>query len=98
VPFLDPVTRDKMRFNPDLFDLVPRSQLDADFGGDYEFEFEFETYWKQIVDHCGIAPDGTRLPGYFDGPISTGNDACDALVEEKVPCDDGAVEGVVVGG
>ena len=40
----------QMRFNPDLFELVPRSQLDADFGGDYEFEFEFEAYWKQIVE------------------------------------------------
>lgn len=40
----------QMRFNPDLFELVPRSQLDADFGGDYEFEFEFEKYWKQIVE------------------------------------------------
>ncbi|KAH7886336.1 CRAL-TRIO domain-containing protein [Phlebopus sp. FC_14] len=67
-PFLDPVTRDKMRFNPDLFELIPRSQLDADFGGDFEFEFEHETYWKQIIEHCGIAQDGTRLPGYFDGP------------------------------
>ncbi|KAF9236849.1 CRAL-TRIO domain-containing protein [Melanogaster broomeanus] len=69
-PFLDPVTRDKMRFNPDLFELIPRSQLDADFDGDYEFEFSHESYWKQVIDHCGIAPDGTRLPGYFDGPIS----------------------------
>ncbi|EIW87256.1 CRAL TRIO domain-containing protein [Coniophora puteana RWD-64-598 SS2] len=67
-PFLDPVTRDKMRFNPDLVELIPSSQLDAEFGGEYNFEYDFETYWKQIVDFCGIAPDGTRLPGYFDGP------------------------------
>ena len=40
-----------MHFNPDLFELIPRSQLDADFGGEYEFEFEFETYWKQIVEY-----------------------------------------------
>ncbi|KAI0321247.1 CRAL-TRIO domain-containing protein [Amylostereum chailletii] len=60
-PFLDPITRDKMRFNPDLFELIPRSQLDADFGGDYEFEWDFEAYWAQMVEHCGIAPDGTRV-------------------------------------
>ncbi|KAA1477222.1 CRAL TRIO domain-containing protein [Dentipellis sp. KUC8613] len=60
-PFLDPVTRDKMRFNPDLFELVPKSQLDSDFGGDYEFEWNHEEYWKQMVEHCGIAPDGTRV-------------------------------------
>lgn len=48
-PFLDPVTRDKMRFNPDLFELIPREQLDADFGGAYEWEFEPNSYWEQIV-------------------------------------------------
>jgi len=68
-PFLDPVTRDKMRFNPDLLELVPKSQLDSDFGGDFEFEYDHETYWKQIVDFCGIAEDGTRLEGYFDRPM-----------------------------
>ncbi|KAF4573525.1 CRAL-TRIO lipid binding domain superfamily protein [Pleurotus pulmonarius] len=60
-PFLDPVTRDKMRFNPDLLELIPKSQLDADFGGDYNFEFEPKSYWRQIVEACGIAPDGTRV-------------------------------------
>jgi len=50
-PFLDPVTREKMRFNPDLFELVPREQLDADFGGDYEYEFDHETYWNQIIKY-----------------------------------------------
>lgn len=50
-PFLDPVTRDKMRFNPDLFELVPREQLDADFGGDYEFEFDHEAYWNQLIEY-----------------------------------------------
>jgi hypothetical protein len=39
-----------MRFNPDLLDLVPKSQLDSDFGGDFDFEFDHETYWKQIVE------------------------------------------------
>lgn len=60
-PFLDPVTRDKMRFNPDLLELIPKSQLDADFGGDHPYEFEPKSYWDQIVKACGIAPDGTRL-------------------------------------
>jgi len=50
-PFLDPVTRDKMRFNPDLFELVPREQLDADFGGEYEYEFEPESYWDQLIEY-----------------------------------------------
>ncbi|KAI0354761.1 CRAL/TRIO domain-containing protein [Trametes cingulata] len=60
-PFLDPVTRDKMRFNPDLFELIPKEHLDADFGGEFEFEFEPNSYWEQIVSFCKIAPDGTRV-------------------------------------
>ncbi|KAF5352581.1 hypothetical protein D9756_006118 [Leucocoprinus leucothites] len=60
-PFLDPVTRDKMRFNPDLVELIPESQLDADFGGSYHFEFDPESYWNQIVTACNSAPDGTRI-------------------------------------
>ena len=50
-PFLDPITREKMRFNPDLFELVPREQLDADFGGDYKYEFGHETYWQQLIEY-----------------------------------------------
>ncbi|KAI0299853.1 CRAL-TRIO domain-containing protein [Russula brevipes] len=67
-PFLDPVTREKMRFNPDLFELVPRQQLDADFGGDYEFEFDHEAYWSQLIEKCGIAPDGTRVTQIWPVP------------------------------
>jgi len=67
-PFLDPVTRDKMRFNPDLLELIPKEHLDADFGGDYQYEFEPVTYWEQIVSKCRIAPDGTRLPEGSESP------------------------------
>jgi len=67
-PFLDPVTRDKMRFNPNLLELVPKEHLDADFGGDYKYEFEPVSYWEQIVSKCRIAPDGTRLPEGFMSP------------------------------
>lgn len=40
-----------MRFNPKLLELIPGSQLDADFGGSYEFEFDAESYWDQIVEY-----------------------------------------------
>ncbi|KAJ6537335.1 CRAL-TRIO domain-containing protein [Mycena sp. CBHHK59/15] len=59
-PFLDPVTRDKMHFNPDLLALVDAEQLDADFGGTFAYKFEKTSYWEQIVAACGIAEDGTR--------------------------------------
>ena len=60
-PFLDPVTRDKMRFNPDLFELVPREQLDADFGGDYAFEFDHEAYWNQLIEYVICAFSRRRM-------------------------------------
>lgn len=40
-----------MRFNPtNLTELIPAEHLDADFGGEYEYEFEPETYWKQLME------------------------------------------------
>jgi hypothetical protein len=38
-----------MRFNPDLLELISKEQLDADFGGDHDYEFEPVSYWDQIV-------------------------------------------------
>ncbi|KAI9444540.1 CRAL/TRIO domain-containing protein [Lactarius indigo] len=50
-PFLDPVTRDKMRFNPDpLRASCPASTSTADFGGEYRFEFDHEAYWSQLIE------------------------------------------------
>ncbi|KAG9098366.1 hypothetical protein FRC06_006485 [Ceratobasidium sp. 370] len=56
-PFLDPVTRDKMRFNPNLPELVPVSQLDKDLGGEFPYEFEPVSYWEQIIS---LNPDGSH--------------------------------------
>ncbi|KAL4244199.1 CRAL-TRIO lipid binding domain superfamily protein [Abortiporus biennis] len=81
-PFLDPVTRDKIRFNPDLTELIPKEQLDADLGGDYEFEFDPEEYWKQIVSVCGIAPDGTRVK--TDSTSSSSDPMGDEKLQAKV--------------
>ncbi|WWC73855.1 uncharacterized protein I206_107827 [Kwoniella pini CBS 10737] len=60
-PFLDPITRDKIRFNPKLTELVPAVQLDSEFGGEYEFDFQHAPYWKTITEFCHIAPDGSRI-------------------------------------
>ncbi|KAB5590403.1 hypothetical protein CTheo_6169 [Ceratobasidium theobromae] len=59
-PFLDPITRDKMRFNPNLQELVPTSQLDATVGGDFKYEFEPTSYWEQIVSLSKLNPDGSH--------------------------------------
>lgn len=45
-PFVDPVTKDKIRFNPDCRTLVPPSQLDKlAFGGDFHFEYKHDQYF-----------------------------------------------------
>lgn len=60
-PFMDPITRDKIRFNPKLTELVAPDQLDRDFGGDYNFEFNHTTYWKTLTEFCHVAEDGGRV-------------------------------------
>ncbi|KAG8893847.1 hypothetical protein FRB99_001673 [Tulasnella sp. 403] len=60
-PFLDPVTRDKMRFNPNLPEIIPLDHLDAEFGGNFHYQFDQDSYWEQILAHCGVNPDGSRF-------------------------------------
>ena len=35
-------------------ELVPSSQLDHEFGGDYNFLYDYETYWKTITEFCRL--------------------------------------------
>ncbi|EKM58413.1 uncharacterized protein PHACADRAFT_252713 [Phanerochaete carnosa HHB-10118-sp] len=51
-PFLDPVTREKIRFNPKA---VPERLFAADsvwkeFGGIIEFTYEHKTYWPDLIE------------------------------------------------
>ncbi|KAF8336292.1 CRAL/TRIO domain-containing protein [Cantharellus anzutake] len=69
-PFLDPVTRDKQKFNPNLLDLFPANQLDASLpGGEYQYEYDHEIYWSMLCKRCGVRPDGSRCePSTIEGP------------------------------
>ncbi|RSH80030.1 uncharacterized protein EHS24_009702 [Apiotrichum porosum] len=60
-PFMDPITRDKIHFNPKLTTLINPDQLDVEYGGDYNYEFDRETYWKTLVEFSAISEDGTRV-------------------------------------
>lgn len=52
-PFVDPVTKDKIRFNPDVRTLVPPAQLDKEiFGGDYDFRYKHEEYFPFLDRMC----------------------------------------------
>lgn len=51
-PFIDPVTREKMIFNQDLRKYIPPSQLDKEFGGDADFEYDHSIYWPALERVC----------------------------------------------
>ncbi|KAF2468912.1 CRAL/TRIO domain-containing protein [Lindgomyces ingoldianus] len=47
-PFIDPVTKTKMRYNEPLTDHIPASQLMKNAGGDVDFEYNHEVYWPTL--------------------------------------------------
>ncbi|KAI9898695.1 hypothetical protein N3K66_007055 [Trichothecium roseum] len=52
-PFIDPITREKLKFNEDMKQYVPSSQLwSADWGGDMDFEYDHAVYWAALNDMC----------------------------------------------
>ncbi|KAI5306310.1 hypothetical protein KEM56_001440 [Ascosphaera pollenicola] len=48
-PFIDPITREKLKFNEDLRTLVPPTQLLRSFGGDAVFEYDHSIYWPSFM-------------------------------------------------
>jgi hypothetical protein len=48
-PFIDPLTREKMKFNEDLRQHVPPAQLWTVMGGDVQFEYEHAVYWPALI-------------------------------------------------
>ncbi|KAL1296569.1 hypothetical protein AAFC00_000067 [Neodothiora populina] len=51
-PFIDPVTKEKMKFNEDLRKYVPPEQLWKESGGDLEFEYDHAKYWPALNAEC----------------------------------------------
>ena len=47
-PLIDPNTRQKLKFNEDLRELVPPSQLMKSVGGDVEFRYDHAIYWPTL--------------------------------------------------
>ncbi|ELR05617.1 hypothetical protein VC83_07659 [Pseudogymnoascus destructans] len=52
MPFVDPLTREKLHFNEDLTKFVPKEQLWTDVGGAVEFEYDHEAYWPALNGLC----------------------------------------------
>ncbi|KAK0530539.1 hypothetical protein OC834_003280 [Tilletia horrida] len=80
-PFIDPVTRQKIFFNPNMTSFANNDQVTTEWeGGEYDYEWDFESYWSQMLDYCGLNPDGSRVQGPVPvdknkelGPASSGS-------------------------
>ncbi|KAK8849803.1 hypothetical protein IAR55_005139 [Kwoniella newhampshirensis] len=95
-PFLDPITRDKIRFNPKLTELCPASQLDAEFGGTNNFEFDHKTYWKTLTEFCHIASDGSRVNDKGEKWYPPAGNGIKAALEGLVPAPGAVATGHVI--
>jgi len=47
-PFIDPLTRQKMKFNEDMRQHIPPSHLMKSVGGDVEFRYDHSIYWPAL--------------------------------------------------
>jgi len=53
-PFIDPVTREKMKFNPEVVKegfFAPEMVM-KEWGGDCDFVYEHDKYWPAFVSMC----------------------------------------------
>lgn len=48
-PFIDPHTREKLKFNEDMRQYVPAEQLWTTFKGDLDFEYDHSVYWPAMI-------------------------------------------------
>jgi len=50
-PFIDPLTREKLKFNEDMKQYVPAEQLWTDFSdGHLKFEYDHSVYWPALME------------------------------------------------
>ena len=48
-PFIDPLTREKLVFDQPFINYVPKEQLDKDFEGLVNFEYDHKKYWDVMI-------------------------------------------------
>ncbi|KAI1391251.1 CRAL/TRIO domain-containing protein [Hypoxylon trugodes] len=52
-PFIDPLTREKLKFNEDMTQYVPKEQLWSEFaGGELQFDYDHDVYWPVLIKLC----------------------------------------------
>ncbi|PWY66119.1 CRAL/TRIO domain-containing protein [Aspergillus heteromorphus CBS 117.55] len=79
-PFIDPQTRQKLKFNEDLCLHVPPGQLMKSMGGEVEFRYEHSIYWptlNKLADHRRAAYterwiQGGKRIGELENYLKTG--------------------------
>ncbi|RMD39879.1 hypothetical protein DV735_g5268, partial [Chaetothyriales sp. CBS 134920] len=59
-PFIDPLTREKIKFNEDSTTYVPREQLLKECGGSLEFEYDHTQYWPALNKLCELKREAYR--------------------------------------
>lgn len=82
-PLLDPNTREKIAFNPPMQDVVPKQQLDPEFGGELEYEFDKDVYLPALCRICGVREDGTRTEGSDEERMPSAQTASTQAQEEQ---------------
>ncbi|TVY37158.1 CRAL-TRIO domain-containing protein, partial [Lachnellula subtilissima] len=51
-PFIDPLTKEKLKFNDNMRNHVPPQQLWKEFQGDLDFEYDHDVYWPALIKLC----------------------------------------------
>ncbi|KAI8622979.1 CRAL-TRIO domain-containing protein [Xylariaceae sp. FL1651] len=52
-PFIDPLTKEKIKFNEDMTQYVPSGQLLREYkGGELQFEYDHSVYWPALQKLC----------------------------------------------
>ncbi|ETN44814.1 uncharacterized protein HMPREF1541_09689 [Cyphellophora europaea CBS 101466] len=90
-PFIDPLTREKIKFNEDSGLHVPREQLLKESGGLVEFDYDHSVYWPaltQLADQnraerkARWEKAGKRV-GEYEMYLKRGQDKCLADLEKE---------------
>ena len=60
-PFIDPNTREKLKFNEDMSQYVPTEQMWSEFSsGKLEFDYDHSVYWPALQKLCGERREARR--------------------------------------
>ncbi|CDK24557.1 unnamed protein product [Kuraishia capsulata CBS 1993] len=49
-PFVDPYTKQKVAFDKPFSDYIPLQQLAKNYGGEVDFEYDYEAYWPAFIE------------------------------------------------